>query len=587
MVLGRDLVGSEVVRVLDALARGDVEQLESAHVDLKEEAGRRAPGGAVLPGSLRSEVAAERLASEAACLANSDGGGALVVGVADDHSLIGTMLDAQWLRARIYELTDRRLTVDVYEERLAGVRLLVVRAPQAIEPIRYRKRITWRVNDRCVEVDASTWHARRMTRERYDWSEQSSQVDPREARPQALAIARRHLRDSQEPHAIELASVSDPELLRRLNVVTQDGYLTNAGALAFVGRELPALDHVRRTVPAGDSRRRVRAGGRSLLEEVDEVESVIDAFNEERHVRRGLVIGRLRELPPAAIREAIVNGVVHRDWASAAPTVVEHVGRTLVVSSPGGFIGGVNASNIITHPSQARNRALAELFAALRVAEREGVGVDRMVRDMIAVGYPPPSIDETSGPYVRAALMGDSLDEAWIRFLSRLQPADARGSLTVLILLRRLVDAGWFDVATAAPLLQLNDAETGASIRAFLDVEIDGVPLAEPVVGIPSEASPAWSLSTAARMALTAEDEAIGWQRPPRDREAVALAWARHRGRISTTELGSIVGAHPSAMSRVLQRLEDAGHLLPSRATRTGRGFFYLLRKPNEPSRGE
>lgn len=580
MILGRDLVSSEVIRVLDALARGDVEQLESAHVDLKEEAGRRARGGEILPGTPRSEVAAEQLASEAACLANSDGGGALVVGVADDHSLIGTTLDAEWLRARIYELTDRRLTVDVHEEHLAGVRLLVVRAPQAIEPIRYRKRITWRVNDRCVEVDASSWHARRMTRERYDWSELSSQVDPREVRSGALAIARRHLRDSQEPHAIELASVSDPELLRRLNVVTRDGYLTNAGALAFVGRELPALDYVRRTVPAGDSRRRVRAGGRSLLEEVDEVESVIDAFNEERHVRRGLVIGRLRELPPAAIREAIVNGVVHRDWASAAPTVVEHVGRTLVVSSPGGFIGGVNASNIITHPSQARNRALAELFAALRIAEREGVGVDRMVRDMIAVGYPPPSIDETSGPYVRAALMGDSLDEAWIRLLSHLQPDDARGSLTVLILLRRLVDEGWFDVATAAPLLQLNEAETAASIRAFLDVEIGGAPLAEQVAGIPAEAPPAWSLSTAARAELAAEDQAIGWQRPPRDREAVALAWARHRGRISTTELGSIVGAHPSAMSRVLQRLEDAGQLRPNRATRTGRGFFYLLGAP-------
>lgn len=575
VILGRDLVSFEVQRVLDGLARGDVDLSESVHVDLKEEAGRRARGGEILPGTPRNEAAAEQLTFEAACMANSDGGGALVVGVADDRSLIGTALETEWLRARIYDLTDRRLTVDAHDVRVAGVRLLVVRSPQAIEPIRFRGRITWRVDDRCVEVDPSTWHARRMTRERYDWSEQSSQVDPREVRPQALAIARRHLRDSQEQHAIELASVSDPEMLRRLNVVTQDGYLTNAGALAFVGRELPALDYVRRTVPAGDSRRRVRVGGRSLLEEVDEVESVIDAFNEERHVRRGLVIGRLRELPPAAIREAIINGVVHRDWASAAPTVVEHVGRTVVVSSPGGFIGGVNESNIITHPSQARNRALAELFAALRVAEREGVGVDRMVRDMIAVGYPPPSIVETSGPYVRASLMGDSLDEAWIRFLSRLQPDDARGSLTVLILLRRLVDAGWFDVTTAAPLLQLNEAETAASIRSFLGVEIDGAPLAEPVAGIPSGASPAWALSAPARAALAAEDEAIGWLRSPRGREAVALDWAQHRGRISTTELGSIVGAHPSAMSRVLQRLEEAGHLRPNRATRTGRGFFY------------
>lgn len=45
----------------------------------------------------------------------------------------------------------------------------------------------------------------------------------------------------------------------------------------------------------------------------------------------------------AAIREEIVNGVVHRDWASAAPTVVEHVGRTLVVSSLANASGRITA----------------------------------------------------------------------------------------------------------------------------------------------------------------------------------------------------------------------------------------------------
>ncbi len=575
MIGGNDPVGAEVARVLGALALGEDGRLETVHVDLKEEAGRRDRAGMILPGKERSEAAAEQLAAEAACMANSDGGGAVIVGVADDRTLIGTALDAQWLRGRVYDLTDRRLTVDVRVEHINSVRLLVVRALQAIEPIRYRNRITWRVDDRCVEVDASTWHERRMTRDRYDWSEQSSYTDPRAARPVALAIARHHLRESQEGPALELAAASDPELLRRLNVVTHDGYLTNAGHLAFVGRGLPALDYMRRSARGADTRRRVLEPDRSLLEEIDAVEKAIDAFNEVRHIRRGFVIGQLLELPPSAVRETIVNGVVHRDWGSGAPTVVEHIGRTLVVNSPGGFIGGVTAENIITHPSQARNRALADLFATLRVAERQGVGVDRMVRDMIAVGYPPPAIQETTGPYVRVALVGDSLDEAWIRVLSRLSPDDARNSLTVLILLRRLVDAGWFDVRAAAPLLQLDEDETIATIRAFVGVTIDGAPIAEPVAGIPAQSPPAWTLTARARAALAQEDEAVGWQRPGPVREAVALAWARHRGRVSTTELGSIVDAHPSGVGRVLQRLEDAGDLTPNRATRVGRGFFY------------
>ncbi len=237
MVLGRDALGVEITRVLEALAAGETDHLESERVDLKEETGRRGPAGEIVPGSARAEAVAVQLAGEAACMGNSDRGGALIVGVADDHTLIGTALDTEWLRSRIYDLTENRLTVDVQEELVAGVRLLVIRAPQAIEPIRWKGRIRWRVGDRCVEVDASTWHARRMTRERYDWSEQSAQIDPREVRPEALSTARRHLRASHEPAADDLAAASDPELLRRLNVVTADGYLTNAGALAFVGRE--------------------------------------------------------------------------------------------------------------------------------------------------------------------------------------------------------------------------------------------------------------------------------------------------------------------------------------------------------------
>ena len=245
------------------------------------------------------------------------------------------MLDTEWLRSRIHDLTDRKLTVDVREARLDAVRLVVVRSPQALEFIRWKGCLRWRVDDRCVEVDATTWHTRRMVRERYAWFAQSPHVDARDARPAALEIARRHLRGSGESGPADLARASDQEMLRRLDVVDGEGYLTNAGALAFVGRGEPALDYLRRTVPAGDSRRRVHQSGLALLEEID---------------------------------------------------AVEHVGQNLTVTSPGGFVGGVTATNIITHPSQPRNRALAALFADLRIAEREGIGVDRMVREMIATG---------------------------------------------------------------------------------------------------------------------------------------------------------------------------------------------------------
>lgn len=577
MTFGYDAVADELERVLAALASGaSTHDLETRQVDLKEEAGRRRSGGTIAPSQPRNEDAAKHLAAEAACMSNSDGGGALVIGAADDGTLIGTDLDPEWLRARIYELTEGRLTVDVHPVILADTRLLVLRAPQAVEAVRYRGRITWRVGDTCREIDQNTWTARRMSRERYDWSAQDSGVPVDRVRAQAIMIAREHLLASGDTRAEDLASASDTELLRRLDVVTSAGTLTYAGVITFVGHDDAPLDYVRRDVRASDSRRRLRTTGRSLLEVVAEVESAIDAFTEERHVQRGLVVGRVRDLPLLAVREAIVNGVVHRDWHTSAPTVIEHVGRTLTVTSPGGFVGGVTPQNIITHPSQPRNRALAEIFAKLRLAEREGVGVDRMYREMIAIGYPEPSITQIDGPYVRTALVGETLDEGWIRFLSRLTPAAARTDLTMLMLLRRLVHDLWVDAASTVAYLQLDDTETRAALRTLATLTAGDAPIAVEVAGTPNGAEPAWALSAEARRLLTSDDQVAGTSRRTPDRATTALAWARARGRVSTTELASIVGANPANVSAVLRGLEERDLLAPSRPNRSGRGFYYV-----------
>lgn len=578
-LFGPDSISGEVEQVLARLERGEApvgDSIETRHVDLKEEAGRRR-GQHVGPSVVRNEAAAVSLAAEAACMANTDGGGVLIVGVADDATLIGTDMDAEWLRKRIYELSQRRLTVDVVEREVRGTRLLLLRSPEAVEPIRMDNRIRWRVRDSCVEVDAATWHDRRLRRVGYDWSAQPSGHPVTAARSTALQRARDFLRASREDHALELAEADDATLLSRLDVVTPNGQLTNAGAVAFVGRAAPALDYVRREAAGGDSVNRVRQGGRGLIEELYEVEQAIRLANPVRHVPDGLVSGQVRQLPASAVRETVVNGCVHRDWNTLEPTLVEHDGSSLVVTSPGGFIGGITPANIMTHPSQPRNRLLAELFAALRVAEREGIGVDRMVREMVRLGHAPPAIEEVDGPQVRAALVGDLVDKGWMALLTRLTPERLRNDLNALLLLRHLVDHWWVDAETAAPLLQRTSLEAAAAIAGVAAAQVNGKPLLAEVVGVPDHAPPAWHLTSAAVEALAAADRESGQWRRPVTRTQVAREWATARGRVSTTELASIVGAVANNMGSVLKALEADGVLVPGRAVRRGPGFFYKL----------
>ncbi|WP_297746453.1 ATP-binding protein [uncultured Tessaracoccus sp.] len=143
VTFARDPIEERTRLLLDRLEAGEAvgDPDESEHVDLKEEAGRRGPGGEVLPGEPHNEVAAAKLAEAAACMANSDGGGALIVGVSDLGELIGMRLDGGWLRQRIWELTDRLLTVAVRDVEVRSVRLLVVRVPQALQPVPFRKKL--------------------------------------------------------------------------------------------------------------------------------------------------------------------------------------------------------------------------------------------------------------------------------------------------------------------------------------------------------------------------------------------------------------------------------------------------------------
>ena len=569
--------------VEDALAtlRTGGKVTERARIDLKEEAGRRGKAGVILAGDRESEVAVTALLPEIACMANTPGGGALLVGVADDSTLIGTELDEEWVRRRIYDRLERRLTCDVVPVEINGVRVLAIIVPEAIEPLAVKGRLTWRVGDACVDIDLSTWQTRRHGGIRHDWSADPSPHTIDDAREAAIEIARDFLRTSGDESAHDLAEAPRTELLRRLNVVTSDGHLTNAGALVFVGRGMPALDYLRRDISGDDSVERVRVLGRSLLEELEAVFRSARAYNPVVHAAEGLTHAQLRQIPERALREAIVNGVAHREWGVSDPTVIEHTGGTLVVTSPGGFITGVTEKNVITHPSASRNVALVELLAHLRVAEREGIGVDRMYGDMLRLGCPPPSITETDTPSVRTALLGNNPALGWRAWLGQLDPRTTQNDLRLLMGIAFIVEHGWADAEALAPYLQVSPAEAQDTIRSLQTIRSSSGPVAHVVTGTPPATALAIALTSEAREDLRARDDDTGYHRTWPTRETIALTYARARGRISSTELGSITGASPSNVGSVLQNLEDAGHLLPCRPTRRGAGFHYLFPDPH------
>lgn len=570
--LGGDPLQHIIENALCQLADGIAPpQIEAAQIDVKEEPGRRTRDGEMTPGSTHSEEAASYLAGEMACMANSPGGGAIILGIADDGTFIGTQLSAEWLRHRIWQLTQQQLTVTIRETTLSSTRLLVLTAPEALAPIRYGGKLRWRVGPNCVEIDPVAWRVQSLQRIGYDWSTESSGHSLSDVRLTALEVARDHLRERRTPTSDELAVTDDRSLLTRLGLCDADGRLTNAGSLLFVETPWVGIDYIRREAAGGDSTNRIESTA-PLIQQIREAEQAGRAANKMTHISKGFVHSQVRAIPERAFREAIVNGVTHRDWLTPYPTVVEHIGDTLIVTSPGGFIGGVTPENALSHPAVPRYPSLSAALAVLGLAERQGVGIDRMVSEMLSIGRPTPVISEIEGPYVRVALFGGAPDTEVVEFIADLTPP-SQADVDTLLLLDLLCSHGWLDADTAASALQRPPSEAVQAILRLREASIGEHSVIVTVQGVPVGQSAAYRLSDEARSRLSHRCAAHD---TPAGRDAMFVHWANARGRISSAEAADLGGISPGYANRRLFALSQDGEIAPARQNMRGRGFHYV-----------
>ncbi len=183
---------------------------------------------------------------------------------------------------------------------------------------------------------------------------------------------------------------------------------------------------------------------------------------------------------------------------------MDHIGSRLTVTSPAGFVGGASPATIITPPSASRHRSLAEAVDALRLAEREGIGVDRMVRDMLALGHPAPGIGELEGPHVRVSLVGGAPSATMMELLAALEPATtARDVDALLLLLHHCVRHAWLDVARTMSAVQRSRVDTEDAIMRLAEVRVGGDSVLIGVRGVPAEQPAAYRVSDAVRRRLT------------------------------------------------------------------------------------
>lgn len=117
------------------------------------------------------------------------------------------------------------------------------------------------------------------------------------------------------------------------------------------------------------------------------------------------------EIPMAAIREALVNALVHRDYSNFGRDIkVGIYDDALNIVSPGGLPHGITLNEALQGRSEIRNKVLARVFKALGYIEQWGSGIARIQQLCQAADCQPPVFKET----------GDFFD---IEFLRDVQPS--------------------------------------------------------------------------------------------------------------------------------------------------------------------
>lgn len=126
-----------------------------------------------------------------------------------------------------------------------------------------------------------------------------------------------------------------------------------------------------------------------LLSVLREVETRIKAYNHKRPEQNStLRETSVSDYPDVAIREILLNAIMHRDYQSNTPVKFYWFSDRIEIHSPGGLYGEVTQETLEKRSSY-RNPVLAEAMKALGYVNRYGYGIQRAISAMDKVGNPP------------------------------------------------------------------------------------------------------------------------------------------------------------------------------------------------------
>ncbi|GEM_PF-94691 len=312
-----------------------------------------------------------------------------------------------------------------------GRTILIITVSPQRKPVSYRGVHYTRVGDTVREIDPD--ELRRKFLEDSNWEDlvggcTLDDIDDETVR-NFMDLIRGRAAGSGIP------DIKDKEsILRRLGLITPDGNIIHAACILF-GKN--PQSHFRNTglkiTRINDETVLINPKDLSgnlfqLLERAEEYLLTAQAIVYDPSGNVLVDSFRRKEIPEypiAALREALLNILIHRDYFdSRIPSIIRMYDDRIQFLNPARFPADVTLEKILSqHYLYHRNPKIADIFAKAGYIEKFGMGLERIRAELARVGYPAPEVDYSSlgfslvlrnDPYTRERLDSLGLNERQI-----------------------------------------------------------------------------------------------------------------------------------------------------------------------------
>lgn len=239
----------------------------------------------------------------------------------------------------------------------------------------------------------------------------------------------------------------------------------------------------------------------------------------------------------------------------------------LTISSPGGFIEGVNLKNLLTVEPHGRNPVLADALKRIGLAEKTGRGIDRIFEGSIVFGRPLPDYSETTSTYVKLFIQRAEPDLAFTKMISNEENRLGR-SLPINSLL--ILSALQSQIAEIAEVTNIGEIRAKAVVEKLVEAGL--------VDASGNNKARFYILSS---KVYKEQDNIVGYVRQTGIDAVKYEAWImeliqKQGGKITRDNVVELLNVTPPQAYRLLKKMSDKGRI---KLVGNGRSAYYELVK--------